>query len=882
MKKTELFRKTVSIAAAAAALVTAFTMPVQKTATAADGDVTATAEEETLPTRLMNGDFEWPNVDDALSSNYANITSDSSGTTGGKYKDYKISNDDRDDDAKIIFRRFTIREWESTGSGWNWVTNYKFDPWFTTTKEIYDEISADQGKQPFYWNTTASDQRIELAVNRPIENWSGGGTVAYFTNPGGWNGTPTNEAANGDQFAELVATEQSSLYQNISTEPGTVLTWRLNHRARNSGSQINSMAVFIGPKQTGLQKQNKLQMDVFSKMVNLIKPNIGETTTVGMSEKARKIYSVPIKDNMDEDDIVVKTSPTPECNQEWTCWIITSDNMDWYEYDGTYTVPEGQDKTTFAFAALNSASDNREGNCLDNIVFGIQYPLAVTATEGGSGTVNGGGVNNETVTKGNEYIGSADAGQQVTITAKPRNGYAFVGANVNGVTVGIGEGGFLKDADSNTYTYMVTMDSAKTVELIFGSIGTVTYDLNGGTWTNEKNVHELSSLSILEQSTEPTLPGNSFLRWRVYAANGEDYLGGETGVKHIITYNNGVFTIENEDGSQKEFEIPDNADKYAIVLRAEYTHKVTAQPCTIWFGSNEPEHNDSSGGTVTVVNDTGGSQDGDTKTSVVVENGDKFTITATPNKGFKVDAWYYTYEVDGVESTPVVISDAGSSKTYTATFNGSVDVTIHARFAEIPLDPYLSVVAKDKTAAVELYAAGIKTQHGYVTENKGETVYTDEKYGGELYGNTIATGFFADRTFNGVTADLSGTWTINIPASGTFFKMSSWDEINSDNIENEPTVPNDKAQNNGGAIYKAVSGKEYNRQVKFYVNGPKVTGGEVVFGIVIDNLYAPNAQAGFRAGENTESLDVLNDDNSVTVTKPGEYDPTALDRLTID
>lgn len=79
------------------------------------------------------------------------------------------------------------------------------------------------------WSTTATDRLIEL--------WS----------------TPFNgvTAFEGRQFAELNATQNSALYQDLPTTPGQVLTWSLAHRARQG---TDTMRVVIGqPGATGVE-----------------------------------------------------------------------------------------------------------------------------------------------------------------------------------------------------------------------------------------------------------------------------------------------------------------------------------------------------------------------------------------------------------------------------------------------------------------------------------------------------------------------------------------------------------------------------------------------------------------------------------------------------
>ena len=878
MKWTKFFKNTVSIAAAAAALFTAIALPSPNRAAAAGED-----QVSDLPTKLMNGDFEWPDIDTALGrADIQAYNGNTSGTYHGTDGDYSISNNDTEY-TDIIFRRHSI--------GWG---QYD-DPWFVTTRSIYDDISSDQSSDPdkreFYWKTTASDDRIELAAARDIQSWNGGSTVGYFRD--GNTEMRTNEAASGGQFAELVATEQSSLYQTIQTAEDNVLTWRLDHRARTSTGGRDSMAVFIGPKQDGLKKESESAQDVFSAMVDLIRENPGETTQPGMSVAARKIYSAKIYDGMEITPADVSNNKTDRCDQEWTCWIITSNDRSWQEYSGTYKVPEGQNATTFAFAALNRAAANPEGNCLDNIVFGIQYPLTVTATAGGTGTVSGGGISNAEVSHGNAYNGSANEGETVKITASPKNdNYKFVGATVNGNYVEIGGNGFVQQDGS--YTYQLTMDGAKNVELIFASVGYVTYDLNGGTWDSDiQTSYKLDSLqnNDLTQINKPALKGSEFLYWEVYAANGTDSLNGEVDTPHTIKYtvdegdwwnpwddDTHTFTI-TDSSEQQVFKIPDDADEYAIVLRAVYTHTVDAVSCTKYFASNDANHKDNTGGSVTIINNTDTASSTGTG-SISVENGDSFTVTATPNEGFEVDSWWYSYFDDKGNEVLELIPDA-SGDSYTATYNGSRNVTIHAQFAELPIGPYLSVVAADEDTQKQLVEKGIESEHGHVTGNRPDTPVS-ELYGGEKYGNTISTGFFAKRKFEVATVDLSGTWSINIPANGTYFKIAVEDVDSYEHINKTPVLDNDKAEYNSGAIYKAADNTEnnYNRQVQFYVDGPTVSGNsEIIFGIIVDNLYAPNAQAGFRFGDNTEGLDVLNNSNSVTVTEQNKYDPTALDNL---
>lgn len=103
---------------------------------------------------------------------------------------------------------------EDTNSGDS--ISYRDSGWMVTSEDTFNRVSDNN----FYWHTTASDNRIELVYAKDTE-------TNYFP-------SASDTSYHGDQFAELVAEEESSLYQNIDTEPGKTLTWSISHRARVS------------------------------------------------------------------------------------------------------------------------------------------------------------------------------------------------------------------------------------------------------------------------------------------------------------------------------------------------------------------------------------------------------------------------------------------------------------------------------------------------------------------------------------------------------------------------------------------------------------------------------------------------------------------------
>jgi uncharacterized repeat protein (TIGR01451 family) len=106
------------------------------------------------------------------------------------------------------------------------------------------------------WSTTASDGAIEL-----------------------WGPATGVVAGSGDQFAELNANQVSTLYQDVTTVPGQVLKWELQHRGRQ-GTDV--MAVQLGPPSGPLVQQGSNISDgntAWGSYSGLYTVPAGQTTT---------------------------------------------------------------------------------------------------------------------------------------------------------------------------------------------------------------------------------------------------------------------------------------------------------------------------------------------------------------------------------------------------------------------------------------------------------------------------------------------------------------------------------------------------------------------------------------------------------------------------
>ena len=834
MKRNQLGKMFVSAAASIAiALSTAAQLCITPVS-ASNTDTGSTVVQ--IGNYIQNGSFEAPNIEQTITNN--------SYTSGA-----------------------------DTGDGISYNNG-----WMVTSKTTYDKLANNE----FYWNTTASNQRIEF--------------VDAKETTGNFFGTETEKsAAHGDQFAELVAEEESSLYQNITTDSGSTLTWSISHRARvnTTDNNRNSMAVFIGPQQTGLKKQSRESNDIFKQMAMLLYTDFS-TLNVGMSSKAITLYSVPVTDGMEvTEESVSKYYLSNKYTQEWRCWIITSDAQKWYEYSDTYKVPKGQTATTLAFAALNGGKDSNvylnAGNLIDDVRFGVMYPLNVSTTPGGTGYVeyyNDDRLSDDVVTLDNSpYIKNFEKDTEVTIKAVPDKSetdktYKFIGAMIDGEIVNVNDERFTPvEGSSGAYSFNLTMDQARHAVLFFALTGKVTYAPNGGTFENAASGFDNGEFGVqkvytsvdgwsLIQSAGPNNNGKTFAGWRIYTDgdinfanendnstskyNGEFIPSNHTvecvqldddKFKYIITYN-------DVNGEAKRI-VALSSDR-TLLFVAEYYNTLTVKSCYVGVG-DVTEHGNSAGGTAKIVNESNPGA-----TSIQLYSGQEFTLTAVPKIGYEFSGWYLQTGETGDDVSPIASMD----ETYTAKFYFNTDVTIHARFVETAVNPKVAVIAQDPEAKNTLTDKGITNT---ITD------FTDG-YGGDVYGNTISTCFDIKRDFGEMSGDIGGVWTIYIPTNGTFMKVTKdgtgvnykYLDMSDNGIIVSDT---ENVENNNGTIYATKLSDEHGETEKFefYVHSnTTVTGGTAVFGIVIDNVYAPNATAGFMVTDDRpNAVKELDDEHSI-------------------
>ena len=192
------------------------------------------------------------------------------------------------------------------------------------------------GTAGMVWKTTASDQKVEY-VSVASENFK---TMSYK-----WHNC--KEAASGQQYVELNATESGALYQDVLTVPGSTMYWRLAHRGRGLDSRKDDAAM------------------------------VDTMYVVVMSTKLAEAYDITTQVKVN--DVINRSYAYPGAKVE----KISDDNRRWYYHNGEYDVPDSQYLTRYFFVAGETAFDKYSpgssiqytvGNHLDDIYFSTELP----------------------------------------------------------------------------------------------------------------------------------------------------------------------------------------------------------------------------------------------------------------------------------------------------------------------------------------------------------------------------------------------------------------------------------------------------------------------------------------------------------------------------
>lgn len=432
----------------------------------------------------------------------------------------------------------------------NLLNNSGFEDPEVTSASGYQSAKAANASSPtskIGWSSTASDYVVEIGSLRSGKDAYGLGvtfnTVTY--------NAPS--IRDGEQFAELNADQESSLYQVVNTDPGKMYKWSLSHRGRDG---LDTMALVIGPNQDyEPQKTSATARDQLMQIVDWLykqKEVVLDIPDKGCSAEI-KLYTPKFNDKGGFEGGSTFTWYADETHtEEWSVWIISSDNSKWHDYgelesgaayNYDYIVPQGQNQSIFGFVSVKASGTTIKsyGNFLDNIAFKEYY--YINAKFDGSPDVGFTYITPEDPehfistdkNHGNE-VGWAIAGSTITVSFQEEK-RAFLGAYVNGVYHPADDESFWTKENEDgkkVYSFKQVVNSAVTVKVVFQAKNVIydtrndhdyNYDPN-----NQKSGREvpmgINDDKLLSEyiSHEPEFDdGWEFLGWRYIDIEGEEH-----------------------------------------------------------------------------------------------------------------------------------------------------------------------------------------------------------------------------------------------------------------------------------------------------------------------------------------------------------------------
>lgn len=263
----------------------------------------------------------------------------------------------------------------------------------------------DEGTPGLVWKTTAWDHVVELANvgSNTYEEYQSDGNGNNWnyqtTNFGGWAFGASSTPNGSKQFAELNATQEGALYQDVLTKPGLTMSWQFSHKARTrmnygystdwwghvtkksqndnvmmptSDRNEDKMAMVIAPLELVENITTQAQLEA---LLNKCGSTNGTYHVDGDGTNGKIGKSYPVYIAYDSSKITTYRSRSG--------WNYST--SPWNTQSGTYEVPEGQYLTRFLFVAISTAFDSgalRVGNLLDNVWFAQETPPAPTEGTG--------------------------------------------------------------------------------------------------------------------------------------------------------------------------------------------------------------------------------------------------------------------------------------------------------------------------------------------------------------------------------------------------------------------------------------------------------------------------------------------------------------------
>ena len=569
------------------------------------------------------------------------------------------------------------------------------------------------------WETTAKEGKIEFGGNR------GSYTAPHYKD------SEDKSNAEGYQFAELNADEESTLYQNVTTVGGNVYEWGLQHRGRIG---VDKMSLIIGPTQENApSKPSKDGRDQYMQLTDWVQANQAALKFMipdnGCSRRLT-VYSKPFGENGtflggSGSESPFSTQVSNIYTERWDVWIIATNNQRWvgygikdsaYQgdkgvggglgYECSYQVPDGQEKTTFAFCSYTSTAPvgspvpKTFGNLIDDLQFSLYHTVTISATPGSS-----------KITASTEINGKT---QDLDI---PQNGGSIVVRNNNDLTLTVWEN---KNALSNEldtefagalvigpngsqfysvgehaemwtrvetedqygqkhYGFTLNVSDPVSIRLIFVQSPAVTYFANGGTY--EAETGNTSGVVSFKKTTDAA-GEHERLPYTSHAATGPDgwHFDGWLSVrdnlllpaKHTVSYNydsaNPAFTFKIDGENDATI------SHGGVTLVAQWSYRQCAQ--VQLRGEDGKFADNDKAGTVTITSaaETNDAAVANSSGECYAKTGAAVTATATANDGYYFLGW----ALKGADEDEYV----STKPTYTYHVSGQETRTVYARFAK--------------------------------------------------------------------------------------------------------------------------------------------------------------------------------------------------------
>lgn len=511
-------------------------------------------------------------------------------------------------------------------SGRNLLINAGFDD--VTISRSYANLKAANYSSPtagIGWCTTASDYFVEVGNTKYGDAYGLGGKVETVT-------TCAPSIREGQQFVELNANEESSLYQIVDTTPGKMYRWGLSHRGR---SGKDTMALIIGPDQTNAPKKTSLKTrDQLMKMVDWLYSQTDvalDVPTMGCSNEI-KIYTSKFNNSggFQYSGDSISWQSDENHTEEWSIWIISSLNDDWHDYGDyettaaynyNYIVPQGQEKTIFGFVSVNAVDSNGTGNktygnLLDNIEFEEFYYVnaefnkspveeygAVYIVPEVEGTFEPDDDTNDT--------GWVLKGSNITVSYKPGN-RTFIGGNINGEFVPADQWTKVEVDGKTEYRYDCNnVNSSIAVDIIYQAKNVIYDSCNQYEYHYDPNNPESGyEIPLNESFREYTShkpkadDGWKFMGWKYIATNGSEIKSYMLEAKHKVKYYKenenkylSIYKILTESTEQLVVDKIPEIEGITFFAQWKYRQRVIAQ---IFDETSSSYKDNTNGGTVEV------------------------------------------------------------------------------------------------------------------------------------------------------------------------------------------------------------------------------------------------------------------------------------------